>query len=98
MATRVKSKNKYFCKDKEKLKDFMKAEGFIFKNSILENDIYYLDTDFNLLSNNTCIRLRTINNKELILSFDGKVDNLSQIDITNKQNIQLDISQKDWIL
>lgn len=95
MATRVKSKNKYFCKDKEKLKDFMKAEGFIFKNSILENDEYYLDTDFNLLSNNTCIRLRTINNKELILSFDGKVDNLSQIDINSKQNIHLDISQKE---
>ena len=49
----------------EKLKEFMKSEGFIFKNSTLENDEYYLDTDFKLLENNTCIRLRTINNKEV---------------------------------
>lgn len=97
MATRIKSKTKYYCKDKEKLKDFMKAEGFIFKNSTLENDEYYLDTDFRLLDNNTCIRLRTINNKEVILSFDGMVDNLSQIDIKNKQNVYLDISQKESI-
>ena len=97
MATRIKSRTKYYCKDKEKLKEFMKSEGFIFKNSTLENDEYYLDTDFKLLENNTCIRLRTINNKEVVLSFDGMVENLSQIDIKEKQNVYLDISQKDSI-
>ena len=97
MATRIKSRTKYYCKDKEKLKEFMKSEGFIFKNSTLENDEYYLDTDFKLLENNTCIRLRTINNKELVLSFDGMVENLSQIDIKDKQNVYLDVSQKDSI-
>lgn len=97
MATRIKSRTKYYCKDKEKLKEFMKSEGFIFKNSTLENDEYYLDTDFKLLENNTCIRLRTINNKEVVLSFDGMVENLSQIDIKDKQNVYLDISQKDSI-
>ena len=97
MATRIKSRTKYYCKDKEKLKEFMKSEGFIFKNSALENDEYYLDTDFKLLENNTCIRLRTINNKEVVLSFDGMVENLSQIDIKDKQNVYLDISQKDSI-
>lgn len=97
MATRIKSRTKYYCKDKEKLKEFMKSEGFIFKNSALENDEYYLDTDFKLLENNTCIRLRTINNKEVVLSFDGMVENLSQIDIKDKQNVYLDVSQKDSI-
>ena len=97
MATRIKSRTKYYCKDKEKLKEFMKSEGFIFKNSALENDEYYLDTDFKLLENNTCISLRTINNKEVVLSFDGMVENLSQIDIKDKQNVYLDISQKDSI-
>ncbi|MGN1013094.1 MAG: hypothetical protein ACI4ON_04625 [Clostridia bacterium] len=97
MATRIKSRTKYCCKDKEKLKEFMKSEGFIFKNSTLEKDEYYLDTDFKLLDNNTCIRLRTINNKEVVLSFDGMVENLSQIDIKDKQNVHLDISQKDSI-
>lgn len=97
MATRIKSRTKYYCKDKEKLKEFMKSEGFIFKNSTLENDEYYLDTDFKLLENNTCIRLRTINNKEVVLSFDGMVENLSQIDIKDKQNVYLDVSQKDSI-
>lgn len=97
MATRIKSKLKYYCKDKEKLKEFMKTEGFIFKNSTLENDEYYLDTDFNILENDTCIRLRTVNNKEVILTFDGNVNNLSQLDIKNKQNVYLDVSQKDNI-
>ena len=48
MATRIKSKTKYFCNDKEKLKEFIKSEGFIFKNSTLENDEYFLDINFDI--------------------------------------------------
>lgn len=97
MATRIKSKTKYFCKDKEKLKEFMKSEGFIFKSSTLENDEYYVDANFEMLEKDTCIRLRTINNKEVLLSFDGISKNLSQIDIKEKQNVFLDFSQKENI-
>lgn len=97
MSTRLQSKNKYFCTDKEKLKDFMKAEGFIFKNSILENDDYYLDPKFNLLENNTCIRIRTINNKDVILTFDGYVNNPSGIEMKDKNNVTVDLSQKENI-
>jgi adenylate cyclase class IV len=97
MSTRIKSRTKYICNDKEELKDFMKKEGFIFKSSTLENDEYYLDTNFNLLQNNACIRIRTINNKEVVLSFEGNVENLSSIDIKNNQKVYLDISQKENI-
>ncbi len=97
MAPRIKSKYKYFCTDKEKLKDFMKAEGFIFKNSVLEYDKYYLDSKFKLLENNTCIRIRTINNKDVILTFDGQVDNISGIDIKDKTNVTMELSQRENI-
>lgn len=97
MSTRLQSRNKYFCTDKEKLKDFMKAEGFIFKNSILENDDYYLDAKFNLLENNTCIRIRTVNNKDVILTFDGYVNNPSGIEMKDKNNVTVDLSQKENI-
>ena len=98
MATRIKSKTKYFCNDKEKLKEFIKSEGFIFKNSTLENDEYFLDTNFDMIENDSCIRVRTVNNKEVILSFEGMVKNLSQIDIKDSRNVYLDISQKDNII
>lgn len=98
MATRIKSKTKYFCNDKEKLKEFIKSEGFIFKNSTLENDEYFLDTNFDMIENDSCIRVRTVNNKEVILSFEGMVKNLSQIDIKDSRNVYLDVSQKDNII
>ena len=98
MATRIKSKTKYFCNDKEKLKEFIKKEGFIFKNSTLENDEYFLDTNFDMIENDSCIRVRTVNNKDVILSFEGMVKNLSQIDIKDSRNVYLDISQKDNII
>ena len=98
MATRIKSKTKYFCKDKEKLKEFIKSEGFIFKSSTLENDEYFLDTDFEMIDNDSCVRVRTVNNKDVILSFEGIVKNLSQIDIRDSRNVNLDISQKDNII
>lgn len=98
MATRIKSKTKYFCNDKEKLKEFIKSEGFIFKNSTLENDEYFLDTNFDMTENDSCIRVRTVNNKDVILSFEGMVKNLSQIDIKDSRNVYLDISQKDNII
>ena len=98
MATRIKSKTKYFCNDKEKLKEFIKSEGFIFKNSTLENDEYFLDTYFDMIENDSCIRVRTVNNKEVIIYFEGMVKNLSQIDIKDSRNVYLDISQKDNII
>lgn len=98
MATRIKSKTKYFCNDKEKLKEFIKSEGFIFKNSTLENDEYFLDTNFDMIENDSCIRVRTVNNKDVTLSFEGMVKNLSQIDIKDSRNVYLDISQKDNII
>ena len=98
MATRIKSKTKYFCNDKEKLKEFIKSEGFIFKNSTLENDEYFLDINFDMIENDSCIRVRTVNNKDEILSFEGMVKNLSQIDIKDSRNVYLDISQKDNII
>ncbi len=98
MATRIKSKTKYFCNDKEKLKEFIKSEGFIFKNSTLENDEYFLDINFDMIENDSCIRVRTVNNKDVILSFEGMVKNLSQIDIKDSRNVYLDISQKDNII
>lgn len=98
MATRIKSKTKYFCNDKEKLKEFIKKEGFIFKNSTLENDEYFLDINFDMIENDSCIRVRTVNNKDVILSFEGMVKNLSQIDIKDSRNVYLDISQKDNII
>ena len=98
MATRITSKTKYFCNDKEKLKEFIKSEGFIFKSSTLENDEYFLDTDFEMIDNDSCVRVRTVNNKDVILSFEGIVKNLSQIDIRDSRNVNLDISQKDNII
>ena len=98
MATRIKSKTKYFCNDKEKLKEFIKSEGFIFKSSTLENDEYFLDTNFEMIDNDSCIRVRIVNNKDVILSFEGIVKNLSQIDIRDSRNVNLDISQKDNII
>ena len=97
MATRIKSKTKYFCKDKEKIKEFMQKEGFIFKSSTLENDVYYMDANCELREKDTCIRLRTINNKELVLSFNGFADNISQLELKNNQNVYLEVSQKENI-
>ena len=98
MSIIKKSNNKYICTNKEKLKEFMKKEGFIFKNSILQKDEYFVDLQGEMVKNDSCVRLRTIKDKNIILSFDGKVENISQIDIDDSQNTFLSILEYDNII
>ena len=64
MSKIIKSKSKYVCKDADKLKEFLLKEGFIFKNSNVRIDEYYIDQNMEMLDDDSCIRIRTINNKE----------------------------------
>ena len=66
MSIIKKSNNKYICTNKEKLKEFMKKEGFIFKNSILQKDEYFVDLQGEMVKNDSCVRLRTIKDKNII--------------------------------
>ena len=97
MSTIIKSKSKYECKDQDKLKDFLLKEGFIFKNSNIRVDEYYIDQDMEMLDNNSCIRIRTINNKDIELLFEGNIRGISQIEIQDKQLVHMDVSQRDYI-
>lgn len=93
-----KSNNKYVCKDKEKLREFMRKEGFIFKNSVLQKDEYFIDLQGKMIKDDSCIRLRTIKDKNIILSFDGKVENISQIDIEDSQSTLVSCLEYDNIV
>ena len=97
MSTIIKSKSKYECKDQDKLKDFLLKEGFIFKNSNIRVDEYYIDQDMEMLDNNSCIRIRTINNKDIELLFEGNIRGISQKEIQDKQLVHMDVSQRDYI-
>ena len=97
MSTIIISKSKYECKDQDKLKDFLLKEGFIFKNSNIRVDEYYIDQDMEMLDNNSCIRIRTINNKDIELLFEGNIRGISQIEIQDKQLVHMDVSQRDYI-
>ena len=94
----LNTENKYICKDKEKLKEIMKREGFIFKDSTLQRDEYFIDLNSKMLSKEACIRLRCTNNKEIVLSFDGTIENISSLDIKDMQKIHSDISQYENII
>lgn len=98
MSATIKSKNKYICKDKEELKQLIKEEGFIFKNSTIQKDEYLIDIRDIQLSKDKCIRIRTINDKDVIVSFNGIVENISPIEIKDIANIITDISQRDNIM
>lgn len=98
MATVKKSQSKYFCVDREKLKAFMKKEGFIFKDSILQKDEYFIDLNGDLLSQDSCIRLRKIKDKNILLSFNGNVKNESKINIQDSQNVFCNILEYDNII
>ena len=67
-----KSNSKYICAEKEKIKEFIKKEGFIFKDSVVQKDEYFIDLNSKMLKNESCIRVRTIKDKNIILSFEGK--------------------------
>lgn len=97
MSTILKSKSKYECKDKDKLKDFLLKEGFIFKNSNIRADEYYIDQNMEMLDDDSCIRIRTINNKDIELLFEGNIRGISQIDIKDRQLVHMDVSQRDYI-
>lgn len=93
MSTTIKSENKYLCEDKNKLKELMKEEGFIFKNSTIQRDEYFIDTHNKLLSKDSCIRIRVINDKRLVLSFNGNIENVSSLDIKEADKVFLDIAE-----
>lgn len=97
MSTIIKSKSKYECKDPDTLKDFLLKEGFIYKNSNLREDEYYIDQNMEMLDDDSCIRIRTINNKDIELLFEGNIRGISQIDIKDKQVVHMDVSQRDYI-
>ena len=96
MSKIIKSKSKYVCKDSDKLKEFLLKEGFIFKSSNVRADEYYIDQDMEMLENDSCIRIRTINNKDIELLFDGKVRGVS-LEVKDKQLVHMDVSQRDFI-
>ena len=96
MSKIIKSKSKYVCKDSEKLKEFLLKEGFIFKSSNVRADEYYIDQDMEMLENDSCIRIRTINNKDIELLFDGNVRGVS-LEVKDKQLVHMDVSQRDFI-
>ena len=96
MSTIIKSKSKYECKDPDTLKDFLLKEGFIYKNSNLREDEYYIDQNMEMLDDDSCIRIRTINNKDIELLFEGNVRGVS-IEIKDKQLVHMDVSQRDFI-
>ena len=96
MSKIIKSKSKYVCKDSEKLKEFLLKEGFIYKSSNVRADEYYIDQDMEMLENDSCIRIRTINNKDIELLFDGNVRGVS-LEVKDKQLVHMDVSQRDFI-
>ena len=96
MSKIIKSKSKYVCKDSDKLKEFLLKEGFIFKSSNVRADEYYIDQDMEMLENDSCIRIRTINNKDIELLFDGNVRGVS-LEVKDKQLVHMDVSQRDFI-
>ena len=96
MSKIIKSKSKYVCKDSDKLKEFLLKEGFIFKNSNVRIDEYYIDQNMEMLDDDSCIRIRTINNKDIELLFEGNVRGVS-IEIKDKQLVHMDVSQRDFI-
>lgn len=93
MSMTIKSENKYLCEDKNKLKELMKEEGFIFKNSTMQKDEYFVDTHGKLLSKDSCIRIRIVNDKRLVLSFNGNIENVSSLDVKEADKVFLDIAE-----
>lgn len=93
MSMTIKSQNKYLCEDKTKLKELMKEEGFIFKNSALKRDNYFIDTNNELVAKDACIRVRCENDKRIILSFNGDTENISSLDIKAQDKVFLDIAE-----
>lgn len=91
MSNTIKSTNKYVCTDREKLKEYMKEEGFIFKNSAMENDEFFVDLRGSILANDTCIRVRRFNDKEVRLSYESSVDRLTSLNINTNVVSNLDI-------
>ena len=93
-----KSNSKYICAEKEKIKEFIKKEGFIFKDSVVQKDEYFIDLNSKMLKNESCIRVRTIKDKNIILSFEGNVENLSQISIKDSRNVFCSTLEYDNII
>ena len=98
MSYNLKSEYKYVCDNKEALKRLMQEEGFIFKESTSIHDDFLIDVDENMILNNSCIRLRSKNDKELFLTFESDKEILSRLDLSIYDKVRLDISQKNEML
>lgn len=98
MSYNLKSEYKYVCDNKEALKRLMQEEGFIFKESTSIHDDFLIDVDENMILNNSCIRLRSKNDKELFLTFESDKEILSRLDLSIYDKVRLDNSQKNEML
>ena len=98
MSLNLKSEYKYICADKEALKRLMQEDGFIFKESSNIHDDYLIDVNDSMILNNSCIRLRSINDKEMLLTYDSDKDVLSRVDLKIYDKVKIDISQKNEML
>lgn len=93
LSINIASQSKYLCTEKTKLKEIMKEEGFIFKDSSIKKDEYFVDVNGKFLSNDTYIRIRSFNDKKINVLFKGVIESISSLDIAANDKINIDVSE-----
>lgn len=93
MSVNLKSEYKYICSSNDELKKVMQEEGFIFKESVKIHDDYLIDINENMILNESCLRVRNINNLGLYLTYESQKDILSRLDVNILDRVKIDICE-----
>ncbi|OGO83830.1 MAG: hypothetical protein A2Y18_03610 [Clostridiales bacterium GWD2_32_19] len=97
--TVVEIEEKFFCdNDIETIKDEIEREGFKFIKRINEKDEYFTDLAGEYIKNRTCLRTRTIDDKELEITYKGKSEVFSSFYAKKESNIISEVKSYENIV
>jgi len=90
---RIKSEKKYYCLEPENFNKFAEFLGFkkISEDKVV--DEYFIDYDSKFIKNLNCLRIRKINNKDMLITYRGKSDALLGKIHCFENNINASISE-----
>ncbi|OGO86026.1 MAG: hypothetical protein A2Y22_08810 [Clostridiales bacterium GWD2_32_59] len=97
--TVVEIEEKFLCdSDTEIIKNKIEKEGFKFIKRINEKDEYFTDLAGEFIKNRTCLRIRTIDDKELEITYKGKSEIFSSFYAKKESNIISEVKSYENIV
>ena len=95
MLMKIRTEQKYYCLEPERLTNIAEKLGFKLVSKINEIDEYFTDINGEFVKNRTCLRIRKNENNKMEITFKGKSNSLLGLYCKLENNFNVDYNEYD---